>query len=136
MAGGKLWSGKDINLLFWYAERCSQRVAADRLGRSLLSVKSKVKDLQIKWRKGFIGLNQIARECGCSLVTAVKVAEALLWSERRSFGRGTGKRYYLTYEQADRVRAVLSRRIALHKQHQEAGRIRHMKGGMDGTRTN
>lgn len=136
MAGGKLWSAKEVHLLLRYAERYQQPVAAKKLGRTLFAVKSKAKYLGITWRGGFIGLNQIAKECGCSAVTAGKVAEALLWSERRSIGNGNGKRYRLTYEQADRVRAVLSRRIALHRHQQELGRIRHTKGGTDGTRSN
>jgi len=135
--GGKPWSKKDVYLLYKYAEWTTQRRAAERLGRSLSSVQTKVKQLRIRWSQGKTTLNQIARDMGCSPNTVHRMFHILFDAPRTpgytvNVKSHRGNRYYLNDEDASRLRAVLQRSLRTRDAHRVAGRKAHKTLTPDG----
>lgn len=116
---GRPWTKPEVWRLLDYAGTCSQKEAARRLGRTLLSVQSYVRAHGIVWRGGFVSFEKIASEFGCSPTTVRRVAAVLSVRKR---GKGTGRRYFLDDVEAERVRGVLARQLARRTAHRIAGR--------------
>jgi len=127
---GPAWTRREVYRLLIYAETVSQAEAAKRLGRSLWSVQTKARLMGVRWRQGRESLAALAREMKCSETTVAKLAAVLFWDERVHSGRQNGRRYHLTFEQAERLRAVLARNLKRHAAHRAAGKLnREKKGG-------
>jgi DNA-binding CsgD family transcriptional regulator len=120
----RFWTRREETELYQLAEHCSMKETATRLGRSIGSIDQKARLLGISWRRAGVSLNDIAKEVGCSETTVKRMATILLWEDSLGkTGEGTGSRYRLTDEQADRVRGALLRTRKLRKQQIQAGRL-------------
>lgn len=123
--GGKRWTAAEVSRLYFLATCCSQAVAGAKLGRHPKEVARKAKALGIKWRQGSVSVAQLQAEFGCAGGTVVRAINILLHDEIGTYyGTGTARRYRLTDEQADRVRALLSRTRQTRQQQIKAGRRR------------
>jgi transposase len=128
MPSGRVWTTKEINKLYFFAEKISQKEAARRLERSLSSVQSKAKALNIRWRQGSSSLTKIAKEFNCSFSTVKRLLNVLFPYEKfKVYGSGNGTRFLLNDEQVDKIKSVLSRNRKTRKAHIEAGRKRVAK---------
>ena len=118
---GALWTGNERYKLLMYAEQCSQKEAARRLGRTLEAVKTQVKSLKIVWRGGCVSIEKIAAELNCSPGAVSRVVRALA-SEMKN-GRAQGTRYHLDTVEAERVKKIVARQLARRPRHRIAGRM-------------
>lgn len=120
--GGRRWTQTEINRLYDYAVTCSQQRAAQLLDRTWYEVSRKALSLGIRWRQGCTGLAELARELGCSAMT-VRRAVLILFADRPPYYcSGKARRYLLTDDQADRVRAVIKGTRKVRGAQIEAGR--------------
>jgi len=108
MSTGRWYTpAEDAAILDAQAARLTMVEAGALIGRSWESVASRVRFLGYSWGQGWTSTRQVAQDCGCSLEYASEVAWRLFGHGVTNNVHGSGRRFRLTDEQADALRAAL-----------------------------
>ena len=100
---GRHWTKREVRLLYQYAEQTSQLEAARKLGKTHRAVRSKATKLGIRWGQGFYSLQDLAIAAGCNAKQAKRVLDEIYKDGIPGHGRGSGARYQVSMEDAERV---------------------------------
>lgn len=106
-SGPRYTPAEDAAILDAQARRLTMVEAGALIGRSWYSVASRVRALGYSWGQGWTSAGQVAQDCSCSLEYASEVAWRMFGHGVTNHVSGGGRRFRLTDEQADKLRAAL-----------------------------
>lgn len=115
----RFWTRQEELFLYTSMEdRVTLARAGELIQRSRKTVHNKMRRMGHSWMQGYTSASDLAREFGFKTVKPVqRLIRNLIWpgSEKPWTGEGTGRRYKLDCDQADRIRSILERKRRMRK---------------------